>query len=58
VLRRPAPSPRRGTIAFRLDGTVSIDAGPLGQPSFGPSTWLRGDLATRGLISRPNRVGW
>ena len=44
-------------IPFRLDGTVSIDAGPLGQPSFGPSTWLRGDLDTRGLISRPNRSG-
>jgi hypothetical protein len=44
-------------IPFRLDGTVSVDAGPLGQPSFGPSTWLRGDLDTRGLISRPSRSG-
>jgi hypothetical protein len=40
-------------IPFRLDGTVSIDAGPLGQPSFGPSTWLRGELDTRALASRP-----
>jgi hypothetical protein len=39
-------------IPFRLDGTVSIDAGPLGQPSFGPSTWLRGDLDTRVLVPR------
>ena len=38
-------------IPFRLDGTVSIDAGPLGQPSFGPSTWLRGELDTRALAS-------
>jgi late embryogenesis abundant protein len=34
-------------VAFRLDGTVSIDAGRFGQPSFGPSTWLSGDLDTR-----------
>jgi hypothetical protein len=39
-------------VAFRLDGTISIDAGPLGQPSFGPSTWLRGELDTRALGSR------
>jgi len=32
------------TINYRLDGIVGVDAGPLGQPSFGPSTWLRGDL--------------
>jgi hypothetical protein len=39
-------------IAFRLDGTVSIDAGPLGRPSFGPSRWLSGELDTRALSSR------
>jgi hypothetical protein len=30
-------------VAYRLDGTLSVDAGPFGQPSFGPTTWLRGD---------------
>jgi hypothetical protein len=30
-------------VAYRLDGTLSVDAGALGQPSFGPRTWLRGD---------------
>lgn len=30
-------------IAYRLDGTLSVDATPFGQPSFGPSTWLRGE---------------
>jgi hypothetical protein len=30
-------------VAYRLDGTVSVDAAPFGQPSFGPSTWLRGE---------------
>ena len=34
----------RSTIAYRLDGTLRLDAGALGQPSFGPTTWLRGDL--------------
>jgi hypothetical protein len=39
-------------VGFRLDGTVSIDAGPLGRPSFGPSTWLSGELDTRAVNSR------
>jgi hypothetical protein len=30
-------------VAYRLDGTVSVDAAPFGQPSFGPATWLRGE---------------
>jgi hypothetical protein len=30
-------------VGYRLDGTVSVDAAPFGQPSFGPSTWLRGE---------------
>jgi hypothetical protein len=34
----------RSTIAYRRDGTRRIDAGALGQPSFGPTTWLRGEL--------------
>jgi hypothetical protein len=29
-------------VAYRLDGTLAVDAGPLGQPSFGPRTWLQG----------------
>jgi hypothetical protein len=34
----------RNTVAYRLVGTVAVDAGPFGQPSFGPSTLLYGDL--------------
>lgn len=30
-------------ISYRVDGTVTVDAPPFGQPSFGPSTWLRGE---------------
>jgi hypothetical protein len=37
----------RSTVAYQLDGTVTVDAGALGQPKFGPSTLLRGDLVVR-----------
>lgn len=30
-------------VAYRVDGTVTVDAAPFGQPSFGPSTWLQGE---------------
>jgi hypothetical protein len=30
-------------VGYRLDGTVSVDAGAFGQPAFGPSTWLSGE---------------
>lgn len=33
-----------GSIRYALRGTVSVDAGALGQPSFGPTTWLSGDV--------------
>jgi hypothetical protein len=29
-------------VGYRVDGTVTVDAAPLGQPSFGPRTWLQG----------------
>jgi hypothetical protein len=31
-------------VSYRMDGTMSVDAGLLGQPSFGPTTWLSGDM--------------
>ena len=31
-------------ILYQLDGTVSIDAGRLGQPTFGPMLLMRGEL--------------
>ncbi|NIP81361.1 MAG: hypothetical protein GWM90_19955 [Gemmatimonadetes bacterium] len=34
----------RGVIDYALRGTVAVDAGALGQPVFGPSTWVRGDV--------------
>jgi hypothetical protein len=34
-------------LAYRLDGTVGVDAGQWGRPTFGPMTLLTGDLRTR-----------
>lgn len=31
-------------VVYRLNGTVGVDAGLLGQPTFGPMTLLEGDL--------------
>lgn len=33
-----------GSIPYRLDATIGVDAGVLGEPTFGPSTLLRGSL--------------
>lgn len=35
----------RQPLAYRLEGTIGVDAGRLGQPVFGPLTLLRGDIA-------------
>ena len=32
---------------YRLDGSFGVDAGPLGTPTFGPTTLLRGELEVR-----------
>jgi hypothetical protein len=43
-----ARSAARGEpVAFRLDGTVGVDAGRLGEPVFGPMTLLDGELRAR-----------
>lgn len=44
---------RRSAVRYRLDGIVGVDAGSLGEPTFGPRTWLRGELDVRtGLDER------
>ena len=45
VVRRAA---RRDPVEYRLDGTIGVDAGRLGQPVFGPMTLVRGDLRGAG----------
>lgn len=44
VIRRAA---NREPLAYHLEGTIGVEAGQLGQPTFGPMTILRGEL--RGL---------
>lgn len=44
LAERIADAVSGGSISYALRGTVSVDAGALGQPSFGPSTWLAGDI--------------
>lgn len=40
-----AAAARGQRTAYRLDGTVSVDAGPLGRPSFGPLTIVTGTVS-------------
>ena len=48
-LRDAAGRALRGEpLAYRLDGRVTLDAGTLGTPSFGPSTLLRGEVRPLG----------
>ena len=37
----------RSSLGYRLDGIITVDAGLLGRPSFGPQTWLRGQVDVR-----------
>ena len=41
VIRRAAD---RQPLAYHLEGTIGVDAGQLGQPTFGPMTLLRGEM--------------
>jgi hypothetical protein len=31
-------------LDYSLRGTVGVDAGPFGEPTFGPTTWLSGEI--------------
>lgn len=31
-------------LNYAVNGTIGVDAGVLGQPTFGPNTWLRGEV--------------
>jgi hypothetical protein len=46
----------RQPLAYRLEGTIGVDAGRLGQPVFGPMTILRGDVRNPRLGSREPRL--
>jgi hypothetical protein len=34
-------------VGYRLEGTIGVDAGPLGELTFGPTDWLEGELDAR-----------
>ena len=34
------------SVGYELEGTVGIDAGRLGQPTFGPMTFVRGEIGS------------
>jgi hypothetical protein len=37
-------------VKYRLDGTIGVDAGTMGQPTFGPRLLLEGDLHARRIL--------
>jgi hypothetical protein len=37
----------RQSVGYRLDGTIGVDAGRLGQPVFGPMTLVQGETRAR-----------
>ena len=39
-----------GAVAYQLDGTIGVDAGRLGQPTFGPMQLATGQLRVSGFI--------
>ena len=38
---------RNKLVPYRLEGTIGVDAGRLGQPVFGPMTLIRGETSAR-----------
>lgn len=44
VIRQAASG---GALSYRLEGTIGVDAGRFGQPTFGPLTLVSGDLRAR-----------
>ena len=43
----PTRAATGGSVGYRLDGTMTLDAGLLGRPSFGPMTLLQGIIENR-----------
>jgi hypothetical protein len=41
------------TLPYRLDGTIGVDAGSFGRPTFGPFTLLSGEMRVVSVAKRP-----
>jgi hypothetical protein len=50
ALRRIADGER---VEYQLEGTVGVDAGPIGQPTFGPMTIVNGELGSDLVFQHP-----
>jgi hypothetical protein len=42
----------RDQLSYELKGTLGVNAGPLGEPTFGPRTWLRGEVDVQNPLRR------
>jgi hypothetical protein len=42
----------RDQLSYELKGTLGVSAGPLGEPTFGPRTWLRGEVDVQNPLRR------
>jgi hypothetical protein len=42
----------RDELRYELNGTLGVRAGPLGEPTFGPRTWLRGAVDVENPLGR------
>lgn len=42
----------RSELSYELRGTLGVRAGPFGEPTFGPRTWLRGALDVQNPLRR------
>jgi hypothetical protein len=42
----------RDRLSYELKGTLGVNAGPLGEPTFGPRTWLRGEVDVQNPLRR------
>ena len=42
----------RDQLRYELKGTLGVDAGPLGEPTFGPRTWLSGAVDVQNPLRR------
>jgi len=53
VIRRAA---NNEALEYRLDGTIGVDAGTFGTPTFGPMTLVRGNMRRRAPAAAPGAL--
>ena len=43
-------------LAYRLNGTIGVEAGRFGTPTFGPMNLLSGEIRTRSMLRSPHAI--